>query len=230
MTRHYFKEWRRALGFTQADLAEKLRLSEQSISRIERNVTSLTEDNLFAAAVIFDIDPQMIYSPPPSAAAIPSDDEALRLGAIAVPKSAAREDADKIPHLDVPVFMTNRQSDNGMSLVMDDPIEWIGRPEPLYSVRNAFAVYVVGDDMAPCFRPGDLILLHPNKPASAGDDVLIVAKKSKTRFSAWIRVLDRHTDDHVAASSHCKSTARSVMVEAEQLHAVYKIVAKYFKS
>ncbi len=54
------------------------------------------------------------------------------------------------------------------------PIEFVRRPEPLARVPGAFGLYMVGTAMAPKYQPGDLLLIHPTRPATPQDHVLAV--------------------------------------------------------
>lgn len=51
--------------------------------------------------------------------------------------------------------------------------EYVERPARLIGVPTAFAVYCVGDSMAPRYEPGEILHCHPNRPLSRGDYVVV---------------------------------------------------------
>lgn len=54
-----------------------------------------------------------------------------------------------------------------------DVIDYVRRPPALANAKNLYALYVVGESMAPQFSPGDLIFVNPNRPAGNGDAVVV---------------------------------------------------------
>lgn len=76
---------------------------------------------------------------------------------------------------DFPIFASARGGPDGAWVVGQEPIEFGRRPEPLLRVRDGFGVYVLGESMAPAYKQGDLVLVHPHRPVSRGDDVILVS-------------------------------------------------------
>jgi phage repressor protein C with HTH and peptisase S24 domain len=58
-------------------------------------------------------------------------------------------------------------------LLEDGPIGYTARPANLGGVRSAYAIYVVGDGMAPRYEPGWLLHVNPFKPPRRGRDVVV---------------------------------------------------------
>ena len=54
-----------------------------------------------------------------------------------------------------------------------ETVGFLRRPPGLFGAPNAFALYVIGDSMAPRYEAGDLIYLDPNRPVRDGDYVVI---------------------------------------------------------
>ncbi|MDX1401067.1 MAG: S24 family peptidase, partial [Kiloniellales bacterium] len=52
-------------------------------------------------------------------------------------------------------------------------IGYLRRPPGLYGAKGAFALYVMGDSMAPRHEAGDLIYIDPHRPVKEGDYVVI---------------------------------------------------------
>lgn len=54
-----------------------------------------------------------------------------------------------------------------------DIVDHIRRPPRLIGVKNAFAVFVVGESMMPRYRPGAPVIIHPGVQPAIDDDVLV---------------------------------------------------------
>jgi len=74
---------------------------------------------------------------------------------------------------DLPVYGAAQGGAGGSMLVSSDPIQWLGRPDPLQTVRAGYGVYVVGESMIPAYEQGDIALVHPALPPRRGSDVIL---------------------------------------------------------
>lgn len=76
---------------------------------------------------------------------------------------------------DVPVLGTAAGSElgNGAFQLTTDVIDYVRRPAGLAGARDAYALYVEGESMAPRFEPGDLVFIHPHRKPLPGDYVII---------------------------------------------------------
>jgi len=73
----------------------------------------------------------------------------------------------------MPIYGSAEGGMFGMTVTFT-PIEFVRRPGPLARVPGAFGLYMVGTAMAPKYQPGDLLLIHPARPAAPQDHVLAV--------------------------------------------------------
>lgn len=64
----------------------------------------------------------------------------------------------------------------GVHIFTGEPVDFVRRPPALASVRDAYAIYVTGDSMAPRHNNGDLCFVHPHRPPSPGDTVIVQTK------------------------------------------------------
>jgi transcriptional regulator with XRE-family HTH domain len=238
---HYFvKEWRKARGLTQGDLAKAADTTDASISRIERNKQGLTGERLALIAGALDIAPGAIFRPPPEGTHPLRDDEAGQAGSIAVPKPPPRPDRAEGParaegmvqtglvsdRADLPIYASAQGGSTGMTLTFD-PIDWVKRPEPLFNVRAGFGMYVVGDSMEPAYRQGDMILVHPNRPANAGDDVLVVKSDGNGHHEALVKTLVSTDDRQIRMKQY--NPPEEFALDRDGIHGVYLIVGKYHR-
>ena len=96
---------------------------------------------------------------------------------------------------DLPVYSAAEGGDDGAWALSGEPIEYARRPEPLATVRDAFAVYVTGDSMIPAFRPGDQVFVHPHRPPGRGVDAVFEAEVDGMRL-ALLKHLIRWSGTH----------------------------------
>ena len=75
--------------------------------------------------------------------------------------------------VDVPVYGTVVGGEDGDFEMNGEVIDRVRRPAGLTNARNAFALYVVGTSMSPRYDEGDLIFVHPGRPAVTGSDVVV---------------------------------------------------------
>lgn len=79
--------------------------------------------------------------------------------------------------VDIPVMGTAAAShDKGAFQFDGGPVDYVMRPPALSGARNVYALYVSGDSMWPRYEQGELIFVHPDRPARNGDAVVIQRK------------------------------------------------------
>ena len=52
-------------------------------------------------------------------------------------------------------------------------VDYLRRPPGLVGARKAFAIYATGDSMSPRYEEGEIVFVHPGRPAMPGSDVII---------------------------------------------------------
>jgi phage repressor protein C with HTH and peptisase S24 domain len=80
---------------------------------------------------------------------------------------------------DLPVYGTaigGNETLGAFEFNVGDTIDHIRRPPRLQGVKNAFAVFAVGESMLPRIRPGGPAIVHPGVAPAPGDDVLVELK------------------------------------------------------
>lgn len=91
---------------------------------------------------------------------------------------------------DLPVY-ASVEGGAGAIVITNEPIDYVRRPEPLGSVRNGYACYVIGDSMSPAYEQGDLLLIHPARPVRPGDDCVFVRDQGDGSQQALVKRLLR---------------------------------------
>ena len=77
-------------------------------------------------------------------------------------------------------------------------VDYVRRPPSLMKINNAFGVYVTGDSMSPRFENGDLVFVHPGRPAKPGNDVIVeLHGEHGAPGPCYIKRLVRRTDNQI---------------------------------
>lgn len=154
------KQRRSELGFSQAKLAEMVRVSQPLIARIEKGGVRNSE-HLHAIIDALGLDKsqfpeEAFYKPidflrnaPPAQRNIPAfvKDPAYWASAAGLIG-------------EVPLYASAEGGD-GALIIERDPIGSVRRPPELQGVKDGYAIYHVGDSMVPEFEPGDTLYVNP---------------------------------------------------------------------
>ena len=179
------------LGWTPRGLSLRAGLSSEAVRHILAGRSQHPRhDTVEKIARALGVEPSELLDDPPPGAATPQQpdwrtaaDERAALDRRR-PRRPRAADRDAAPFddartegaaglRDIPSYASAEGGPSGM-LVSWEPIEYAGRPDPLLNVRGGFGVYLVGDSMAPAYRHGDRLLIHPSKFPRRDDDVLLV--------------------------------------------------------
>lgn len=83
----------------------------------------------------------------------------------------------------------------GDIFVSTDPIDRVPRPWFMGTVRDGFAVLVVGESMVPAFRPGDMAIVNPRLPPMRGKDHIFTQEAGDGSFRGSIKHLRGWTQE-----------------------------------
>lgn len=97
---------------------------------------------------------------------------------------------------DLPVFSGAQGGSAGAMVMSSDPIQAVGRPDPLLTVRSGYGVFVVGESMIPAYEQGDIALVHPLLPPRRGSDVILIRQEPDGTRHVLIKRLVGWTDTH----------------------------------
>ena len=158
-------------GHTQADLARHLGLPPSAVSRMLRGDRQMKLLEAVHTAQFLGVSQEEVLKragdtdvPPP---------EPGRRGrpprATAGPPPLARHDT-------MPIKSAGRGGNDQQMFLEDGPIGYTPRPANLAGVRDAYAIYMVGDSMEPRYTQGWLLHVNPFKPPIRGRDVVVYKK------------------------------------------------------
>ena len=206
------RRWRRSAGLTQPQLAARLGVSQQAVQQLETGAIRSPRYLLRLAEVMG------------------ADARALAEGCYQPASAEAPAPAETPPILgrrDLPVFASAQAGPEGMVLTYD-PIEWIERPAPLATVRDAFAMYVVNDSMEPRYRQGDLLLIHPQRPVRPGRDVLVVFAAEDGEQRAWVKELVSLDSERLRLRQ--LNPAQDLEIPRERIRDLHLVVGVYYSA
>lgn len=202
---------RRIRGLTLEDLSEKAGISVSYLSRIESGNRRVTESLLFKLSELLECDPAEILADEPPEKQIAS----LGFTSLSLNRKNSTEKVSELMSLlekvadqlqdntvstqTLPVFTTHYFKNKVLpipspatttmaeGLPLEEPIEWVPCPPELAHVKTAFAYYIVSEDMAPRYNPGDVVFVNPQKPLMPGCFVLVLKQDNTTHTRQFVQ-------------------------------------------
>lgn len=178
------KRRRHAAGMSQRQLSEAAGLNDSAVKKIESGgVTHPRMDTLSALAkalgcsvadLMGPMAEELTNLPQPLPTTVSPIREAHNFG----PTEILADHVVSIPPVslmpkDVPVLGVAVGGDDSDFEFNGQIVDYVRRPPGLAGVQGAFGVYVMGTSMEPRYEEGELVYVHPGRPARPGDDVII---------------------------------------------------------
>jgi peptidase S24-like protein/helix-turn-helix protein len=165
-------------GKKPVDVAKRLKISESAVSQWFAKDTGPKSVRLSELASFLSTTVDYLSSEPEGS-----------LGAASPPgppPMALRGDRP-----DLAFYASAAGGPEGAWVLSAEAIAWIHRDQRLVGVRDAFGCYVVGESMFPAYEHGNLLLVNPAVPPTAGDDCLLIQEASDGSRYALIKRLVR---------------------------------------
>lgn len=178
------RDAREARDWSQAELAQRVGVSQPAIMKIETGKTVKSKHFPKIAEVLdldlSELDPALSQSRITTAPKIPS----------AAKKPLVRLEQEQLMgRPDLPVYGT-AQGGPGVLVLSSQPFRTISRPHNLQGIEDAFGVLIVGNSMAPEYREGDIAYVDPHTPPRQGDACLFQSHRNGD-VEAVIKYLDK---------------------------------------
>lgn len=189
------RHWRGLRGLTLEQLAAAAGTSHQQILRLERGERRLTLDWMVRLAGPLGVEPRDLLPEAPEALAPMTPP---RVTSIRTPRALPQ--GGLAPDL-IPVRSAARGGVDQEMFLEDGPIDYTHRPPCLSQVRDAYALYVVGDSMVPRFRPGMLLFVNPHRPPKRESAVVLVKQNAVVLVKEFVEfkedrvILHQHNPD-----------------------------------
>ena len=199
MDANWFQQALDRAGMTQADLARHLRLAPSAISRMlkgERQMKlveavqvadflGVSQDDVLRHAGATADPPPHPESPhagPPRRGRPPRHLAPGRPPHPVAPGAAPPGRGDMIP-----IRSAARGGVEQEMFLGDGPIGYTSRPTNLAGVRDAYAIYMIGDSMEPRYEQGWLLHVNPFKPPIRGRDVVLYKTNDAVLIKQFVR-------------------------------------------
>ena len=181
------RNYRQRAGLTLETLAKLTGTSAAQISKLEKGERRLTVDWMARLAPALGVEIQDLLPTstpaatpalglPPIGAPFPGGEAALAPAPLAIG-----------PRDLIPVRSAGRGGNEQEMFLQDGPIDYIRRPPSLAHVRDAYAIYMVGESMYPRFRPGQILHVNPFKPPQPGTGVVVTLKSGAVLIKEFVR-------------------------------------------
>ena len=153
------RERRKAVGLDITELAKAIGVSQPAVSQWEIGTTAPNRKKVARLAQILRVPASWILS----------DDEMLLQN---VNNQAQSPAVASLP-IDVPVFGVAVGGSDGDFRLNGQVVDYVRRPPGISSLRNVYALWIMGDSMSPWNKDGDLIYVTPARPPVVGDHVVV---------------------------------------------------------
>jgi phage repressor protein C with HTH and peptisase S24 domain len=150
------REHRKARGMTMVEVAAAIGVSQPAISQWESGTAPPGRESLVELAKLW-------HMPVGTLLGDPDTKENRKKGST----------PPGIMPTDVPVYGMVVGGASGDFRLNGQIVDYVRRPPGINFMRNTYALWVVGDSMAPWNKDGDLIYVSPARPAVAGDYVVV---------------------------------------------------------
>ena len=190
---------RKNAGLTQWELASKVGTTQSQIMKLENGTRALKAEWAGRLGAALNIDPLTLLPPEQRVALRPAAPEPAR-GPVRVP------DGDMPIHS----FLWDGRID-------DEPAGSAPVPAYLSGVKGAYGLLVAGDDMAPRYRPGQLLHINPRRAPTLGSGVVARLADGRALLREWGGV----DGLHVVLSSY---VAGEETVDRSDIEAVHVVV------
>lgn len=121
---------------------------------------------------------------------------------------------------DVPVRGVAAAGSRGGFQMSPDTIDYVRRPPALINSKNIYAIFVLNDSMHPAYESGALVYVSPDKPARAGDYVIVQVRTQQGEIEALFKRLKRHDDRFLVLQQY--NPAKDIKISQADVVAVHR--------
>jgi phage repressor protein C with HTH and peptisase S24 domain len=168
------RELRQARGWSLQQLADASGTSKSQIDKLEKGDRRLTVDWMVRLAKPLKCDPRDLMGE--LANTVSRKFESVKFAGNVSGAAAL-----------IPVRGAARGGAKQEMFLADGPIDHVPRPYYLAHVKDAYAIYVVGNSMVPMYRPRQLLFINPYKLPSPGNGVVITDKKGAVLIKEFVQ-------------------------------------------
>lgn len=168
------REWRQTRGWSLQQLADASGTSKSQVDKLEKGERRLTVDWMLRLARPLGCDPRDLMQ-----------SESKSFQPVRFGSDGAKRDGHS--EILIPVRGAARGGKQQEMFLADGPIDHVPRPYYLSHSKDAYAIYVIGNSMAPMYRPRQLLFVSPYKPPSPGNGVVVIQKNNAVMIKEFVR-------------------------------------------
>lgn len=203
------RQRRKARGWSQDDLAQRIDVSQQSISKLEKGLVKGVPEYVPALLEALEIHPEeaeetsqllkstLLTTP----TGMEETQSALRerFGRPTATFSPAALGSILNLPTDVPVLGTSVSGGPGDFRFTGEVIAHTKRPPGTLTMTDLLSLFVAGQTMSPRFEDGDLVYAQKVRPPKIGDDVIVelVPEGDDEHGPCYIKRLVNRTSDRI---------------------------------
>jgi phage repressor protein C with HTH and peptisase S24 domain len=190
MDANWFHQALERAGVTQADLARQLRLAPSAVSRMIKGERQMKLLEAVQVANFLGVSQEEVLRHAGASVDPPPRSDPPRRGRPPrpVPSHAARQDGLSAGREDtIPIRSAARGGGEQEMFLGDGPIGYTPRPTNLAGVRDAYAIYMIGDSMEPRYEQGWLLHVNPFKPPTRGRDIVLYKTNDAVLIKQFVR-------------------------------------------
>lgn len=168
---HRLKELRESRGWTIAEAARELGYSDSAYGKIEGGKRGLKAELIERAARVYGVSTEVVMGNEPLTR---SQKPRLTVVQPGGPNARSGGPVDLTGGGEtIPVYGQAMGGNDGEFILNGNKLADILAPPVLRGVRDAYAVYVVGESMEPRYLAGEAVHVHPHLPVRRGDYVVV---------------------------------------------------------
>jgi phage repressor protein C with HTH and peptisase S24 domain len=221
-------EIRNARKISQDRLAELVGTGRSQIVKLERGERRLTVEWMERIARALQCEPAELLLRKTTTVGLPRK---LGTEAYAAMDSQQKSDVDfrlaniPIPSLgarDVPIRGIAAGGIRGGFQLGAETIDYAPRPPALTTTKNIYSIFVLGDSMAPAFESGALVYVSPDRPARAGDYVIVQLRNDADQVTeALFKRLKSQDDAYLTLEQF--NPAKTLKIARADVAAVHRV-------
>jgi phage repressor protein C with HTH and peptisase S24 domain len=194
MDAKWFQQALDQAGASQADLARHLRLAPSAVSRMLKGERQMKLIEAVQVAAFLGVSQEEVLRyagagvDPPASADPPRRGRPPRPAAIGrMPRPVQSATIPLARGDTIPIRSAARGGGEQEMFLGDGPIGYTPRPTNLAGVRDAYAIYMIGDSMEPRYEQGWLLHVNPFKPPTRGRDVVLYKTNDAVLIKQFVR-------------------------------------------
>lgn len=235
VTTNRIREWRKRRHMTQGDLAAALDTSVNTISQFELGKRDLSLSWLRRFAAVLKVSPADLTHDGLAAPQVTwrGPEGLARHIAGSAGRRAVPDDGIHAPDArtgqELPLFTTRPRGDGAgtIGIIWGQAMEFVTRPPGLAGAASAYCIYMQGNAMSPRLAHGERIYISPTRPATVGDDVVILLddpnsqQADGTLVTAHVGRLVRADGDMLVITHFCP--AAEYILDTTRIAAMHRI-------